>query len=207
MKDRIRVLLADDHLVVRMGLSALLTAQSDMEVVGEAADGDAAIRLARQLHPDVVVMDLMMPNKSGVEATQIIKDELPTANILVLTTYGDSRDVSRALSAGAIGALIKDCSKSDLISAIHDAAKGNHVISPEIESSMARAPFRPMLSPRHTEILQLIARGFTNPEIAKRLGISRNCVKIHLSTAYARLGASSRAEAVTMAIDAGLINP
>lgn len=207
MKSTIRILLTDDHLVVRMGLSALLSAQPGLEVVGEAADGDSAVRLAKKLRPSVVVMDIRMPNKDGVTATREIRHDLPETNVLVLTTYGDSQDVARALDAGAIGALIKDCSKTCLVSAIRAAAAGRRTISPEIESSLAAKPPLPQLSPRHREILQLVARGLNNGDIAKLLGISRNCVKVHLSTAYARLGASARAEAVTMALDAGLINP
>lgn len=207
MKSTIRILLADDHLVVRMGLSALLSAQPGFEVVGEAADGDSAVRLAKKLRPSVVIMDLRMPNKDGVTATREIRQDLPETNVLVLTTYGDSQEVAHALDAGAVGALIKDCSKTCLVSAIRAVAAGRRTISPEIESSLAAKPSLPQLSPRHREILQLVARGLNNGDIAKLLGISRNCVKVHLSTAYARLGASARAEAVTMALDAGLINP
>ena len=207
MKSTIRILLADDHLVVRMGLSALLSAQPGFEVVGEAADGDSAIRLAKKLRPSVVIMDLRMPNKDGVTATREIRQDLPETNVLVLTTYGDSQEVAHALDAGAVGALIKDCSKTCLVSAIRAVAAGRRTISPEIESSLAAKPSLPQLSPRHREILQLVARGLNNGDIAKLLGISRNCVKVHLSTAYARLGASARAEAVTMALDADLINP
>ena len=207
MKSTIRILLADDHLVVRMGLSALLSAQPGFEVVGEAADGDSAVRLAKKLRPSVVIMDLRMPNKDGVTATREIRQDLPETNVLVLTTYGDSQEVAHALDAGAVGALIKDCSKTCLVSAIRAVAAGRRTISPEIESSLAAKPSLPQLSPRHREILQLVARGLNNGDIAKLLGISRNCVKVHLSTAYARLGASARAEAVTMALDAGLISP
>ena len=207
MKSTIRILLADDHLVVRMGLSALLSAQPGLEVVGEASDGDSAVRLAKKLRPSVVIMDVRMPNKDGVTATREIRQDLPETNVLVLTTYGDSQEVARALDSGAVGALIKDCSKACLVSAIRAAAAGRRTISPEIESSLATKPSLPQLSPRHREILQLVARGLNNGDIAKMLGISRNCVKVHLSTAYARLGASARAEAVTMALDAGLINP
>ena len=207
MKSTIRILLADDHLVVRMGLSALLSAQPGLEVVGEASDGDSAVRLAKKLRPSVVIMDVRMPNKDGVIATREIRQDLPETNVLVLTTYGDSQEVARALDAGAVGALIKDCSKACLVSAIRAAAAGRRTISPEIESSLAAKPSLPQLSPRHREILQLVARGLNNGDIAKLLGISRNCVKVHLSTAYARLGASARAEAVTMALDAGLISP
>ena len=207
MKSTIRILLADDHLVVRMGLSALLSAQPGFEVVGEASDGDSAVRLAKKLRPSVVIMDVRMPNKDGVTATREIRQDLPETNVLVLTTYGDSQEVAHALDAGAVGALIKDCSKTCLVSAIRAVAAGRRTISPEIESSLAAKPSLPQLSPRHREILQLVARGLNNGDIAKLLGISRNCVKVHLSTAYARLGASARAEAVTMALDAGLINP
>ena len=207
MKSTIRILLADDHLVVRMGLSALLSAQPGFVVVGEAADGDSAVRLAKKLRPSVVIMDLRMPNKDGVTATREIRQDLPETNVLVLTTYGDSQEVAHALDAGAVGALIKDCSKTCLVSAIRAVAAGRRTISPEIESSLAAKPSLPQLSPRHREILQLVARGLNNGDIAKLLGISRNCVKVHLSTAYARLGASARAEAVTMALDAGLISP
>ena len=205
MKDKIRILLADDHLVVRMGLSALLSAQKGFTVVGAAADGREAVILAEKHRPDIVVMDLRMPQKDGVAATREILGKLPNTRILILTTFGDSRDVLTALNEGAAGALIKDCDKATLLSAIRTVAGGGRMVSPEIESAVSPAVPLRALSPRHREILQYASKGLSNIEIADLLGISRDCVKVHLSTAYERLGATSRTEAVTLALNAGLI--
>ncbi len=202
---RIRILLADDHLVVRTGLSALLGIEPDLEVVGEAADGEEAVRCAKALRPDVVIMDLMMPRMNGVAATTALRSELPDAKVLVLTTFGDSANVRRALDAGATSALIKDASRAELVGAIRRTAAGTRVVSREMRATVMLDEPPPALSPRHVEILALVAKGLNNRDIARVLGIGRDCVKAHLKTTFARLGVASRAEAVAIAIRRSLL--
>lgn len=202
-----RILIADDHLVVRMGLSTLIEAESDMEVVGEAADGREAVDMAMALRPDVVIMDLMMPHGGGAEATARIHSALPETKVMVLTTYSDSSDVKNALQAGATSALIKDAGHDILVDAIHKTALGERVISPEIRRASAMPSPGESLSPRNLEILGYVAKGFNNKEIAEMLHISRDNVKFHLKVIFSRLGATSRAEAVAIAMGSKLLAP
>ena len=205
MDSRIRILIADDHLVVRMGLAAIIGIEKDMTVVGEACDGREAVRLAAALRPDVIVMDLMMPKLGGVDATQAILSQNPEAKILILTTFGTSDELRRALDAGAVGALVKDSAHSQLISAIRHTSSGKRTISPEIERQLKSSEQEPELTPRQTEILTYVAKGLNNREIAKQIGIGPDCVKAHLKTAFARLGAASRSEAVVLALRSQLL--
>ena len=200
-----RVMLADDHLVVRMGLAAIISIERDMEVVGEAADGAEAVRLAAELRPDVVIMDIMMPKLDGVAATAEIRKSNPETQILILTTFGTSDDLRRALEAGATGALVKDSAQTELVSAIRECAAGRKTISPAIARQMQCEMPRIELSPRQLEMLNYVAKGFNNTEIANMVGIGRDCVKAHLSAAFTRLGAASRSEAVAIAIRLGLL--
>ena len=200
-----RVMLADDHLVVRMGLAAIIRIERDMEVVGEAADGAEAVRLAAELRPDVVIMDIMMPKLDGVAATAEIRKSNPETQILILTTFGTSDDLRRALEAGATGALVKDSAQTELVSAIRECAAGKKTISPAIARQMQCEMPRIELSPRQLEMLNYVAKGFNNTEIANMVGIGRDCVKAHLSAAFTRLGAASRSEAVAIAIRLGLL--
>ena len=207
MKERtkkIRVLLADDHQVVRMGLSAIISTEPDMIVVAEAEDGAEAVRLATETTPDVVVMDLMMPKLDGARATAELRAHNPDAKVLILTTFGESQDVKRALDAGAKGALVKDTSQTDLLAAIRSTAAGQSVVCDEIAASLADRGDTD-LTERQLEILNGIAKGFNNREIAHLLGVSRDCVKNHLRTIFARLGASSRSEAVVLALKKRLL--
>lgn len=204
---KIRILVADDHLVVRMGLGALIEAEPDMEVVGEAADGREAVDMAVSLRPDVVIMDLMMPRGGGVEATSRIHSALPETKVMVLTTYSDSSDVGNALQAGATSALIKDAGHDILVDAIHRTAHGERVISPEMRTASAMPSPVESLSPRNLEILGYVAKGFNNKEIAELLHISRDNVKFHLKVIFSRLGATSRTEAVTIALSSKLLTP
>ena len=206
MRDnKIKVLLADDHLVVRMGISAIISLESDLTVVGETDNGIDAVRLARELKPDVIVMDLMMPKMNGVTATmEIIKDN-PSAKILVLTTFGTSQEIGKMISAGAKGALVKTSSKTEIIAAIRVVASGGHVMSDEIKNSMLTAPAAPKLSNRQIEVLNLVAKGFSNQDIADFLGIGVNGVKDHLKHIYAILDVSSRTEAASLALNLNLI--
>ena len=200
MDSRIRILIADDHLVVRMGLAAIIGIEKDMTVVGEACDGREAVRLAAALKPDVIVMDLMMPKLGGADATEAILRANPAAKILILTTFGTSDELRRALDAGAVGALVKDSAHDQLIAAIRHAASGDLTISPEIKRQLKASEQEPELTPRQIEILTYVAKGLNNREIAEQIGIGTDCVKAHLKTAFARLGAASRAEAVSVAL-------
>ena len=196
----IKVLLADDHAIVRMGLASLLGTKKDIEVVGEAEDGEAAVRKALKLTPDVVIMDLMMPKMDGVEATAEIHRRLPDVKIMVLTSYGASDGIAHALSAGATGALMKSTEFSEFVSAIRSIADGERVIAPEIARQLSEDPPVPELTSRQAEILQSITRGLTNADIAKQLGIREDSVKEHVNAIFNKLGAANRSEAITIAM-------
>ena len=195
-----KVLIVDDHSLVRLGLSALLGYQSDMEVAGEAEDGEEAVHMACKVRPDVIVMDLMMPGVDGVEATRRIREKLPDSHILILTTFGTSADVARAIAAGASGAIMKDTSNEDLLNAIRTVAEGGKVFSPEIEQHVKEYSVSPDLTQRQMEILHSVTRGLSNPDIAKQFGITVDGVKAHLSAIFAKLGAANRSEAITIAL-------
>ena len=203
---QLRILIVDDHLVVRMGLAALISLEPGLSVVGEAEDGESALELVGKLHPDVVVMDIMMPRMNGVEATARIAASHPGTRILLLTTFSASGEVVQALDAGACGAIVKDSSQKDLVAAIRAVAAGNRVVSPEISRTIAGVSSKPQLSERHRAILDYVARGLSNPEIGKLLGIGPDCVKAHLKIIYSRLGVATRAEAVAMALRENLLN-
>ena len=206
-KKKITVVLADDHFVVRMGLAAALAAEPDIAVVGEASDGLEAVSLAKKLAPDVVVMDLMMPRLDGAEATQQILASDAETQVVLLTSFDTAPEVCAALEAGAAGALVKTSTPDEIVAAIRAVASGETAICPAIARHLAQRASAPKLSSRQLEILTLAARGFTNTEIAKMIGIGPNGVKAHLTKAYALLGAAGRTEAVTYALDLGLIRP
>ena len=206
MNRQIKILLADDHQVVRMGLAAIIAAESDMHLVGEASDGAEAVALTRKLTPDVVLMDLMMPQKDGASATAEILTANPDAKILVLTTFGESDEVKRAMDAGATGALIKDTPRDGLVAAIRKVADGQKVISPEIAHVLANRPERPQLSSRQLEVLGYAAKGLTSKAISSKMGITADCVNGHLRAIFAHLKATSRTEAVVTAMHLGLID-
>ena len=205
-KTRTKILLADDHLIVRMGLSAVISFEPDLEVVAEADTGEDAVLLARTHKPDVVVMDLMMPNLDGASATARIVRENPSVRVLILTTFGISEDMRRALAAGASGGLVKSSSQEKIIGAIRAVAAGERVFSPEIKHALALENEPPILSMRQLEVLTLTAKGFTNKEIGDFLDIGINGVKAHLKQINTRLGATSRTEATTIAINLRLIS-
>ena len=204
-KTKTRILLADDHLVVRMGLALMISRQPDMELVGEAENGETAIRLAREANPDVIIMDLQMPVMDGATAAQKIRAENPAAKILILTTFGATADAARALDAGALGAISKDSAQDRLLAAIHATAQGESVIDDDIRMSAETYHTAPKLSARQIEILDYASRGLENAEIARLIGISADGVKKHLKLIYAALGASTRAEAAALALRLGLI--
>lgn len=197
---KISILIADDHEVVRSGLAAIFGFQKDFSVVGAAENGTEAIRLAKRLKPEVIVMDLVMPDADGVTATRAILSENPSVKILILTTYATSIDLKRALDAGAAGAISKDTPNKDLIDAIRTIAQGGRAISPDIENQLAVIAEIPTLTDRQLDVLTSIARGLTNQDIATKLGISEDGVKAHLKTLLSKLGVANRTEAAAIAI-------
>jgi len=204
--ERIRVLVADDHPVVRTGLSAVIVEQGDLELVAEAENGERAVALFREHRPDVVLMDLRMPVMDGVEAIRTITAEFPAARILALTTYEGDADIRRALEAGARGYLLKDMLLTEVISAVRAVRRGERVIPAAVATRLAEFPERSELSERELEVLQLVARGLSNKEVARAIGRTDETVKIHLKNIFAKLDVADRTEAVTVALTRGLIH-
>lgn len=208
---RIRVMIVDDHDVVRRGLAVFLKAFGDLELVGEAADGVEAIRLCSQVSPDVILMDMLMPEMDGVEATRIIRQQFPEMQIVALTSSKDEEIVKSALQAGAVGYILKNVAINDLANAIRAAAVGKPMLSPEATQVLIEATTRPPtpkfnLSERELEVLALMVKGLNNPDIAERLTISRSTVKFHVSSILSKLGVTSRTEAAALAIEHHLVN-
>ena len=204
----IRLLIADDHPVVRDGLSGMFSGDDGFEVIGEAANGAQAVTLACALEPDVILMDLRMPEMDGVAAIAELARRKVAARVLVLTTYDTDSDVVRAVEAGATGYLLKDSPREDLLRAVRAAARGEAALSPSVATRLlgqVRAPAQEPLSQRETEVLELVARGATNREAAAKLFISEATVKTHLLHIYAKLGVSDRAAAVAEAFHRGLL--
>ena len=201
MKDRkIRVFIADDHAVVRIGLSALLGTEPDISVIGVAKDGVEAVEETLRLKPDVIVMDLMMPRKTGVEATADILAALPETKIIVLTTFAASDAIARALELGAAGAVMKTAEDGELVSIIRTVASGGRVVSEEIQKLLADDPPAEKLTARQMDILESVTRGLTNADIAKMLGLREQSVKEHISAIFAKIGAANRSEAVAITL-------
>ena len=198
--DKITILIADDHAIVRMGLATLLGAQDGFEVVGEASNGEQAVSRALKLRPDVVVMDLVMPKKNGVAATTELHEKLPTTKCLILTSFGTADELQSALHAGAAGILLKSTANSKLVATIRKIAAGKTVLADDVEQLLAEEQPIPDLSPRQREILESITRGLSNAQIALQLDISAESVKTHMSKLFAKLGAATRAEAAAIAL-------
>jgi two-component system NarL family response regulator len=202
----IRVLLADDHPIVRAGLAAVITQQPGLTVAGEAENGARAVALYEELRPDVVVMDLRMPLMDGIEATRKIVHRFPGARILAVTTYEGDVDIRRALAAGARGYLLKDMLLTDMVRAIHAVHCGDRVLPPAVAARLAEFAMRDDLTDRELEVLRLVARGLTNKEVARAIGRTSETVKLHLKNIYAKLGVAARTEAVTFALNRGLLH-
>ena len=198
--EKIKVLIADDHKMVRAGLTALLETEKDIEVIGQAENGREAVEQSARLDPDVVIMDLMMPVMDGVEATRLIHEQTPDVRILVLTTFGTSDGITHALEAGASGAIMKSADTPDLADAIRRTFRGERNVSEEIERQLKIDPPISQLTPRQKDILDSMVRGLSNPDIAKQLGIRRDGVKQHIKAILSKIGASNRTEAVAIAL-------
>ena len=196
----IRIMLVDDHAVMRRGLASLLKTCPELEVVGEAGDGETALKRAKELQPDLVIMDLLMPRMDGAETTRRLRTQFPKIRVLVLTTSTTSDGIAQALEAGATGALLKSSELDELRTAIRDVAAGARYISDEIAQIMTKDPPLPELTPRQLEILKSITRGLSNPDIACQLGISVQMVKEHMTALLLKIGAANRTEAVAIAL-------
>jgi DNA-binding NarL/FixJ family response regulator len=206
---RIRLIIADDHPVVRAGLQGMLASQPDFEIVGEATTGVEVVALAVALHPDVVLMDLRMTEMDGVTATAQIRKQLPAIPVLVLTTYDSDVDILRAIEAGASGYVLKDTPREQLISAIRDVAQGKSALAPVVMTRLLKHMYTPAeeaLSAREIEVLTLVARGASNKEIAHTLHISEATVKSHLIHIFSKLHVTDRTAAVMVALERGLLN-
>jgi DNA-binding NarL/FixJ family response regulator len=200
MTKPIRILIADDHSVVRFGLATLLERRKDFQVVGEAKDGEVAVAMAKSTNPDVVIMDLMMPHVDGAEATRLICEANPEIKVLILTSYATSADIVRAIDAGASGAIVKDADNAELIDAIMKVAAGETAFSGEISRAIETEPMTREFTQKQLDVLHSITRGLSNPDIATQLGISLNAVKQHIRAVFTKLGASNRTEAVAIAL-------
>ena len=198
--EKIRILVADDHAIVRMGLVALLATEQDIEVVGEAEDGREAVKQTVVARPDVVIMDIMMPAMDGIAATAEIVKRAPGVKILILTTSSSSDDYSRALAAGAHGIVVKRAANMELLSAIRKVASEKRVISSEARRLMKEDPPTPKLTERQLGIIHSMMRGLTNREIAMQFNITPNCVKAHIKRVCNKIGAANRTEAVAIAM-------
>ena len=200
MSKKIKVLISDDHLVVRMGISALLETEADIEVVGQAKNGVEAVSKSVRLQPDVVIMDLMMPKKDGIAATAELREKCPAARVIVLTSYSTSDVIARALDSGAAGAVLKTATETELVTAIRKVASGSSYVSSEIRRLLSVDPPVPVLTPRQEDILHSMVRGLTDRDIARQLGIRVDGVNGHVRDILQKLGAANRTEAVAIAL-------
>jgi len=201
----IRILIADDHPIVREGLVAIIQRRTDMTVVGEAATGREAVELYHQTKPDIILMDLRMPEMDGVEAIQAIRGKDPNARIIILTTYDSDEDIYRGLRSGARAYLLKDAGREALLEAIRAVHAGKALIPGHVAAKLAERMMEPDLTPREIEVLNLLAQGKTNRQIARELGVALGTVKSHVNNILTKMGAEDRTQAATLAIKRGLI--
>lgn len=212
MSDPIRVLIADDHQLVRQGMAALLSVKPEFEILGQARDGVEAVELATSLSPDIILMDLQMPHKDGIEATREIKEDNPEARILIITSFAEDENVYLAIKAGALGYLLKDSSPEELMQAIHDVCEGRLSLHPNIALKLIEELNRPTdlqptddpLTERESEVLKLVAKGRTNQEIAEELVLSDRTVGAHVSNILSKLHLANRTQAALYALRTGL---
>jgi two-component system, NarL family, response regulator len=202
---KIRVLIVDDHPLVRVGLRTVIGAEPDMEVVGEAGDGTTAIATYRATRPDITLMDLRLPGMSGPEIISAIRAEAPTANIIVLTTYDADEDVYRAVQAGARGYLLKGTFAEGMLDAIRHVHAGRRLMAPEVAARLADRVSSPSLTAREVNVLELVAKGMSNREIGAALFLSEDTIKTHLRRIYAKLGVGDRTEAALLAVQRGIV--
>ena len=202
---KIHILIADDHKLMRMGLVSLFGVQKDMTVIGEAENGEAAVRCAAELKPDIVIMDLMMPKMNGADATSAILAANPAIGVIILSSYTDSFDMARAISNGARGAQAKEAPTENLIDAVRTVASGGTALAPDIMRCVRNNPPPPPLTEKQTAILASVARGLSNKDIALEYGISPISVKKQLSVIFAKLGVATRAEAAALALNKHLL--
>ena len=208
----IRVMLVDDHAVVRSGLSAFLLAFDDLELVAEAGSGEEAVRLCERLRPDVLLMDLVMPGMDGAAATRAIRERCPQIQVIALTSFKEQELVQGAMEAGAIGYLLKNVTADELADAIRKAHAGRPTLAPEAAQALIQATREPPspgydLTERERQVLALMVEGLSNPEIAERLVVSPSTVKFHVSNILSKLGVAGRTEAVALAVQSGLVGP
>jgi len=211
MSEPIRILIVDDHELVRQGLVALLSVKPGVEVVGQAGDGVEAIDLANSLKPDIILMDLLMPRKNGIEATREIKTDNPDARILIITSFAEDENVYQAIKSGALGYLLKDSSPGELMQAIHDVCEGRMSLHPNIALKLIEELNRPIESPatdeplteREVEVLKLVAKGRSNQEIAEKLVVSERTVGAHVSNILSKLHLANRTQAALYALRKG----
>jgi len=213
----IRVLIADDHLIIREGMRLILETEKGFELVGEACNGEEAIRLANELHPDVVLMDLRMPGMGGLQAMEYLRKDQPDLPVVILTTYNEDELMKQGLRAGARGYLLKDTDRQSLFNALQAAVRGETLLKPEILNRLLAEPERGSqhISPRHglqltdreSVILAAVAQGDRTKEIALHFGITERTVKAHLASIYNKLGVDSRAAAIAVAAQQGLLPP
>ncbi|MGA2721962.1 MAG: response regulator transcription factor [Bryobacteraceae bacterium] len=206
MSDKIRILVAEDHLVARVGVSTIVNMQPDMTVVAEASNGQQAVELFRKHRPDVTLLDLRMPGMGGVEAATAIRAEFPAARMIALTTYGGDEDIRRALAAGVLAYLTKDVLHDELLKAIRAVNEGLTYLPAGVAAALAAQLPRPDLSAREVQVLELIVRGLANKQIAYTLNIAEHTVKNHVKNILSKLGAQDRTQAATAAIQRGIIH-
>jgi len=206
MSDKIRILVAEDHLVARVGVSTIVNMQPDMTVVAEASNGQQAVELFRKHRPDVTLLDLRMPGMGGVEAATAIRAEFPAARMIALTTYGGDEDIRRALAAGVLAYLTKDVLHDELLKAIRAINEGLTYLPAGVAAALAAQLPRPDLSAREVQVLELIVRGLANKQIAYTLNIAEHTVKNHVKNILSKLGAQDRTQAATAAIQRGIIH-